>query len=277
MEKLLGKPIKEKLLSILQERADLTKKVSFYLYSDKDSLPSAAYLRSIKKLLTSLNINFEEGFINKEDSRENNLSNFKKDAARHTSIIMARPLNVDYENDFILKIGTNNDPDMMSDVNKGKLYSGDLRYLPATAKAVKMILEFYNIDVTGKKAFVLGRSNTVGLPVFELLNKKNALVSIAHSRVSSEEINKEAKNSDYIFLCTGKEGLIKKESFSKDAVIIDCGYSRGDGGGDLGFIPEEGSIKAYTPVPGGVGTITSLCLIINAIFLATGVEITLNS
>jgi len=126
-------------------------------------------------------------------------------------------------------------------------------------------LENYHIDVEGKRALVLGRSTEVGYPCFQLLNKMNAAVTLAHSKVDSATLSSYVKQADIIILATGKPDLIKKEDLNKDVIIIDCGFN--PDGGDLGFVPNEGEVKAYTPVPGGVGSLTSYCLLLNAIHL----------
>ncbi len=260
---LSGKEVKPSLLALACSDSNLPK-LSFYLYSDKDSLPSFYYLKGIKKILTELNIPFTEGFLDKNDKEENNLARFKEEE-KGKYVIVARPLGISYEDKFLSLIDPSYDPDMMTTINKGKLYSGDLNYLPATAKSVKEILKFFKLDIASKKCLVLGRSLTVGLPLAELINKGNGLLVLAHSKVSSIMLNKEAKEADFIFLATGKPSLISRESFNPQQVVIDCGFSKG--GGDLGFVPNDDELSSYTPVPGGVGVLTSICLILNALFL----------
>lgn len=240
------------------------KNLHFYLYSDKDNIPCFYYLKGIKKVLDELIIPYDEGFYDKEKSVSQNLETFKEEL-QNKQVILARPLGIKEEKQFIDVIPSHFDPDMMSDVNKGKLYSGDIHYLPATSLSVKEIIDNYKIDLEGKKCLILGRSNTVGLPVFELVNKYNGLATLAHSKIPSSLIQKEAMESEVIFLCTGKEGLIERESFNENQIIIDCGFSKN--GGDLGFIPEENEFSAYTPVPGGVGALTSYCLVLNSLML----------
>ena len=80
-------------------------------------------------------------------------------------VVLARPLPSDYENKLIPLIESNYVPDMMSDINKGKLYSGDLKYLSATAQSVLSIIKYYKLDIEDKKIMIVGRSLIVGLPV----------------------------------------------------------------------------------------------------------------
>ena len=263
MTTLLTKPLKENLISELKANPNLTK-LSFYLYSDKDNLACFYYLKGIKKLLEFLSIPYFEGFLDRKLTKEENLSTFKEES-HEKFVILARPLSISYEEDFISSINPDYDPDMMSLLNKGKLYSGDLGYLPATAQSVKHIIDSYSLSLKGKKCLVVGRSLTVGLPVMELINRYDGLVTLAHSKVDSQIFSLEAIESDFIFLCSGKSGLIPREFFSPEQTIIDCGFSAN--GGDLGFVPSDNELSAYTPVPGGVGVLTSCFLIKNALLL----------
>lgn len=263
MKILSGKDLKESLKEeILKD--ENTRNLVFYLYSSEENKPSFYYLKGIKKLLDSLSISYSEGFLDKEKTKEENLKQFEEES-KGRMVILARPLLVDYENEFISRIPADYDPDMMSFENRGRLYSGDLDYLPATARSVKTILDRYEIDLVGKRCLVIGRSNTVGLPVFELVNRYDGLAVLAHSKVNPAVLNLEAVESDVIFLCSGKPGLIQKEYLRDDQIVIDCGFN--PEGGDLGFVPEENELSAYTPVPGGVGALTSYCLILNALTL----------
>lgn len=263
MKILSGKDLKESIKEEILADSKL-KDLSFYLYSNEENKPSYYYLKGIKKLLESLNIPYVEEALDKNKSKEENLELFKSHS-QGKMVILARPLLVDYEEEFIKLIPSKYDPDMMSDENRGKLYSGNIDYLPATAKSVKIILDRYNINLQGKRCLIIGRSNTVGLPVFELCNKYNGLCVLAHSKIDSKLIALEVIESDYIFLCSGKQGLIDRNYFTSEQTVIDCGYN--PNGGDLGFVPNDDELEAYTPVPGGVGALTSYCLILNALML----------
>lgn len=261
---LSGKELRPKIEAEINEALKKSH-VVFYLYSNKDDFASQAYLRGIKKTLEKFNVPYEEGYIDLSLSKEENIAAFIKES-KGKAVLLARPLHVEYEHDFISLIPGENDPDMLSDINRGLLFGGDLNYLTATSQSVKIILEEYNIPVEGKKALVLGRSTEVGYPCFQLLNKKNAAVTLVHSRVDDKTISSYVKEADIIILATGKQGLVHQEDLTGKQYIIDCGFH--PNGGDLGFVPEEGSVLGYTPVPGGVGSLTSYCLLLNAIHLS---------
>lgn len=262
-----------KILSGKQLRPILAEKIKkeiedaplcFFLYSNKEDFASQAYLRSIKKMLASFGVPFKEDFIDPEQGEKQNLFHFKEES-KGCSILLARPLHVSYESKFLSLINSESDPDMLTEENRGKLFGGDLNYLTATSQSVKYLLEEYQIPLSGKKAVVLGRSTEVGYPCFQLLNKRDCATTLLHSKVDSKTICSFIKEADIIILATGKSNLVPRECFNSNQVLIDCGFN--PNGGDLGFIPKEGEFAAYTPVPGGVGSLTSYCLLLNAIHL----------
>ncbi len=264
MTLLSGKTIRPLFLEELKKERE-TRNISFFLYSAKEDFSAQAYLRGIKKMLDSLSIPYVEDFLDLSKSEEENLSLFQEHS-KGKMILLARPLKVPYEKKFLALIGPDQDPDMFHPENVGRLYQGDLNYLPATAASVREIISFYKIPTEGKRAVILGRSNEVGYPCFALLNKLNATVSLLHSKTEESVKEDLVRNADILVLATGKSGLVKREWLSPKCVILDCGFSAH--GGDLGFVPKEGEVAAYTPVPGGVGALTSLCLVKNAFFLS---------
>ena len=261
MKVLSGKEIrpllKEEIINKLQE-----KKISFLLYLDKENEDCNAYLKSIEKLLSSFSIEYRVSYYDKNKNEEENLLEFKNEI-KDSSVLILRPLGVKNEKSFIDSIPSSKDPDMLTDINRGILFSGNLNYLPATAKSVEQIVKHYHVETKGKKVLVVGRSLSVGLAMFELFQVLDATVTLAHSKTSEEDLKLYAKQADIIVLASGRKNLIKREWLSKKTTIIDCGYSYNSG--DLGFVPEEDELVAYTPVPGGVGSLTSYCLLLNAL------------
>lgn len=263
MKILSGKEIRPLLADIIRKEMEGIQ-FSFYLFSDKEDYPSQAYLRGIKKTLDSFGVDYVEDFLDRTAGKEKNIKNFKEHS-KGRFILLARPLKIDYEEELISFIPPCQDADMFHVENRGKLFSGDLGYLTATSKSVKFILEQYHIETEGKKAVILGRSLEVGYPCFQLMNKKNAAVTLLHSKVSQDVLSTYVKDADILILATGKSGLVRREDLNPNMVVIDCGFN--PHGGDLGFIPEENELSAYTPVPGGVGPLTSCFLLENAVFL----------
>lgn len=263
MIKLLGKEIRNNDLELIKSKViEYKSQLSFALFFSHDSPEAVSYTNMIEKLLMNLNIYYEKYPITKTKQDFQTLLKYKK---KNFFIILARPLNYSDEK-FISMLDPNYDPDMLTYENMGKLYSGNSYYLPATAKAVSRIIEHYKIEVNSKKVCVFGRSISVGLPLFMYFQQKNATCTLIHSKTDKKDIANIVKQSDIIVLATGKQGLIDKKWLNNKQIVIDCGYNA-NGLGDLGFIPDDDSIEAYTPVPGGVGPITISSLILNTIYL----------
>ncbi len=151
----------------------------------------------------------------------------------------------------------------------GMLISGKARYIPATPKAILEILDYYNIPVAGKNVVVIGRSMTVGLPISIILASKskfgNATVSLCHSK--TKDISKYTKRADIIIMATGRPGLLTADMVTRKAIVIDVGttYKSGKLLGDVHFATVSEKVKAITPVPGGVGPVTTASLFQNLV------------
>lgn len=261
MELLYGKPVREKILALIEDKIKSGISFNAYLIYNPSCIEASIYKNQIEKLLTKLNIPNFDCSISDYNQAKKAIQKANSDPLG--MIFVSRPLSIENENELIEDINPNKDPDMLTSSNLGKLTKGNLNYLSGTSQAVRQIIDFYNISLQGKKVLVLGRSISVGLPIFLMTLKKNALASIVHSKISLEDISKQVRESEVIILATGKRGLVKKEDVNLNQIIIDCGYHE-DSSGDLGFLPEA---KMFTPVPKGVGPVTIASLILNAFFL----------
>ena len=144
--------------------------------------------------------------------------------------------------------------------------TGDFDFLPCTPAGVMALFEEYGIDVSGKKAAVIGRSNIVGKPMAMLLLHKNATVTICHSR--TKDIEKILRESDIIIAAVGKESFVKGDMVSEGCVVMDVGINRNSEGklcGDVDFCEVSKKASFITPVPGGVGPMTIITLMGNVI------------
>ncbi len=169
------------------------------------------------------------------------------------------------EQTIIDEIAEEKDVDGFSTISKGKLLSGAEAFYPATPYGIIKLLKHYNIDMCGKRAVVVGRSNIVGKPMALLLLNENATVTIAHSKTNNLEAY--TKEADILVVAVGKAKLITKNMVKENAVIIDVGMNRKDGVlcGDVDF-EDVSQIASYiTPVPGGVGPLTIVYLLENTI------------
>jgi len=149
-------------------------------------------------------------------------------------------------------INPKKDVDGLNATSFGNMVMGLPSFVPATPGAIMAILKYYNIDLEGKKAVVVGRSNILGKPVAMLLLNANATVTICHSK--TKDLDNILKEADVVVAALGKPRYIKASLLKKGSVIIDAGYNEGNiGDVDLDKIDESIS---YTPVPGGVGPVT---------------------
>ena len=169
------------------------------------------------------------------------------------------------EREIIGKISPKKDVDGFHPINIGKLYTGLNPYaICCTPLGIMKLLDEYKINLEGKSALVIGRSNIVGRPMAELLLRRNATVTIAHSKTKDLKII--SKNSDIIVSATGCPKTVKADMVKKGAVIIDVGITRLGGGkitGDVDFKEVHELASYITPVPGGVGPMTIACLMEN--------------
>ena len=170
--------------------------------------------------------------------------------------------------EIIDTISADKDVDGLTTLNLGKLVSKSPDAIePCTPKGCMELLKRYNINPSGKKAIVLGRSTLVGKPIALLLNNANATVTMAHSR--TKNINNELKEADIIIAAIGQAEFINGNFIKQNAVVIDVGINaiERDGKrilvGDVEFASAESKASFITPVPGGVGPMTVAMLLQN--------------
>ncbi|MDO5033325.1 MAG: bifunctional 5,10-methylenetetrahydrofolate dehydrogenase/5,10-methenyltetrahydrofolate cyclohydrolase [Eubacteriales bacterium] len=160
------------------------------------------------------------------------------------------------------KIAFEKDVEGVTIVNAGKLFVGDKGFVPCTPQAVMEILHAMQVPLEGKHAVVIGRSNVVGKPVSILLQKDNCTVTMCHSR--SKDLPGLSRQADILVTAVGKAKLVDSSYTNPDQIIIDVAINLDEEGklcGDVDFADVEGKVKAITPVPGGVGTVTNAVLL----------------
>lgn len=168
------------------------------------------------------------------------------------------------ELEVLMHIDPYKDVDGLHPTNIGLLELGIPRYIPCTPKGIITLLKYYEVDVSGKNALVIGRSKLVGKPISTLLLKENATVTTAHSK--TKDLDKIIKEYDIVVVAIGKAERIQAESLAEHQIIIDVGIHRVD---DqlTGDVSKESynKVKAITPVPKGVGPMTIASLLENTI------------
>ena len=178
-------------------------------------------------------------------------------------ILMLRPLPKQLDEKQIEnKIDPRKDLDGISPLNLAKVYAGDESgYAPCTADAVIEMLDYAGIDIKGKRVTVVGRSLVIGKPVSMLLMKRNATVTVCHTK--TVDMAGTCKNAEILVAAAGSARMIKKEYVADGAVVIDVGINVDDEGnlcGDVDFDAISDIAAAATPVPGGVGSVTTSVL-----------------
>ena len=155
------------------------------------------------------------------------------------------------------------DVDCMTDGSMSGVFTGkNVGFPPCTPQACMEILDYYGIDCTGKKAVVVGRSLVVGKPAAMMLIKKNATVTVCHTR--TVDMPSVVKEADIVIVAAGRAGVVDASYVAPGQTIIDVGINVNAEGklcGDVAFDEVEPIVDAITPVPGGVGSVTTSVLV----------------
>ena len=161
------------------------------------------------------------------------------------------------EEKVLLAIDPEKDVDGFHPMNMGRLWSGNPLMIPSTPAGIMEMFREYDVELSGKRAVVIGRSNIVGKPMAQLLMMADATVKIAHSK--KENLRELTKEADVLVVAIGRDRMIKAEDVKEGAVVIDVGMNRDEDGklhGDVDFDEVKDVASLITPVPGGVGPMT---------------------
>ena len=175
------------------------------------------------------------------------------------------PKHID-ENKVIRAISPEKDVDGFHPMNVGKMLIGQETFLPCTPYGIMQLLERSNVDISGKHAVIIGRSNIVGKPMGQLLLQKDATVTYCHSR--TDDLKKFTLQADILIVAIGMAKFITGDYIKEGAVVIDVGMNRDENGklcGDVDYESAEKQASAITPVPGGVGPMTITMLLKNTV------------
>lgn len=268
-----GKALSEKIYErIKTEVSKLKKKPTLAVIITSDNEAGKIYVRNKKRACENTGINSvtvefdetvsDEEFLSKIDELNKN--------PEVDAIMVQLPIPRHLDTEKILNsISPEKDADGLHYINAGKLFTGQIpNSVACTPKGIIRILDEYGINVEGKHAVVIGRSNLVGKPIAQLLMQKNATVTHLHSK--SKNIEFFTKNADIIVVATGKPKMLKGDMVKEGVVIIDVGISRVDGklSGDVDFDSVAPKASFITPVPKGVGPMTVAMLIQNTLELS---------
>lgn len=197
---------------------------------------------------------------------EETIQNLNEDSSVD-GILLFRPLPKHLSQERVKdRIAGAKDVDGMGGVNAAYVYEGNKEgYAPCTAQAVMELLDFYRIDLTGKKVVIIGRSLVVGKPLAMLLLGRDATVTICHTK--TRHLASESKKADILIVCAGSAKMVGLDFTHREQIVIDVGIHMAEGKlcGDVDYEAVAGHVGAITPVPGGVGTVTTSVLLKNTL------------
>ena len=197
------------------------------------------------------------------------LDGLNRDPAVH-GILVFRPLPKTLSEERLAeRIAPEKDVDCLGRINTAYVFAGDERaYPPCTPQAVMEMLDYYGVDLTGKKAVVIGRSMVVGKPLSMLLLKKHATVTVCHTR--TQNLAEECRRADVLIACAGAKRMVGAEFVRAGQAVLDVGiHADGDSlCGDVDAAAVADTVAALTPVPGGVGTVTTSVLLKHTLLAA---------
>ena len=233
-----------------------------------DDKPSQLYVNNKHKQATassikSMHVNLPGNISQSE--LEQKISELGNDATIN-GILIQMPLPKGLNEDSVIEmIPTNKDVDGLKEQNLGKLIVGNDVLRPCTPLGVMRLIEYYNLETSGKKALVIGRSRLVGMPQVIMFGSKgiDCTVTLAHSR--TKNLDDLISESEIVVPAIGVPGIINSKNVKKGAILLDVGISSDDKGihGDVDFDSVDGIAKAVTPMPGGTGPMTVACLLEN--------------
>jgi methylenetetrahydrofolate dehydrogenase (NADP+)/methenyltetrahydrofolate cyclohydrolase len=225
-----------------------------------------AYERGALKRAENTGVNVQQFVFDKDMSQDDLLDEIDKinnDDSIH-GVLMFRPLPPQIDDETVRNaLAPEKDVDGITDMSMAGVYSGsDTGFPPCTAEACIQILDYYDVDLKGKNVAVIGRSQVIGKPVAMMLIGKNATVTVCHTK--TEDMADICHNKDIIIAAAGHQGTVTEDFLSPDQTVIDVAINFDDEGnmcGDVDFPAAENIVDAITPVPGGVGTVTTSMLI----------------
>ena len=268
--KLVSKELREKIRSDVSKfitATGVTPGLAVVLVGNDPA--SAVYVRNKHKACLDAGINSIQITLPEETSEEELLQVIgelnKRDDAHGILVQLPLPRHINEEK-IINAISPDKDVDAFHPENVGKIMIGSYDFLPCTPAGIISLLDYYNVDISGKNCVVVGRSNIVGKPMSLLLLERNGTVTIAHSK--TKDLKAVCKTADILVVAIGKAKFIGSDYIKEGAVVIDVGINRLEDGtlaGDVDFESVAPISSLITPVPGGVGPMTITTLLMNTL------------
>ena len=260
-----GKALAEKLQAKLAEKtaklkAETGQEPGLVVILVGDNPASQVYVRNKERSALAAGFRSEVVRLPESTSQEELLTliaKYNQDPTWHGILVqLPLPAHIDDEA-VLLAIDPEKDVDGFHPTNMGRLWSGHPLMIPSTPAGIMEMFREYKVDLEGKNAVVIGRSNIVGKPMAQLLLSKNATVTLTHSR--THHLAKIAKKADILVVAIGRGHFVTKDFVKEGAVVIDVGMNRDENGkliGDVKFAEVAEVASLITPVPKGVGPMT---------------------
>lgn len=233
---------------------------------------SAVYVRNKHKACIEVGIDSHQIELPEQTSEDELLSKIDELNADGgvNGILVQLPLPKHINEERVIeRISPMKDVDAFSPSSVGRIMIGNYSLLPCTPAGIIALLDYYKVEIEGKRCVVIGRSNIVGKPMAMLLMERNGTVTVCHSR--TKELSKICREADIIVVAIGKPEFLRGDMVKDGAVIIDVGINRLNSGklvGDVCFDEVSKVASMITPVPGGVGPMTITMLLYNTLSAA---------
>lgn len=264
-----GKSLKGEILSGLAEEVKALDKVpTLCVIQVGDDEASNVYINQKRKMCSEIGYNFIHEKYDDSITEEELLKNIDRFNSNDNidAILVQMPLPSGInEKNIQNAVNKYKDVDGLNDSNIVDLISGKSSLYPCTACGVISLLDKYGVTLEGSNVVIVGRSSLVGMPLFHMLENRNATVTLCHSK--TRNLQSITKNADIIISATGVKGLIKEDMVKNNAVVVDVGITRENGKlyGDVDFDNVSKKASLITPVPGGVGPMTIASLAQNVL------------
>ncbi|SKA76782.1 methylenetetrahydrofolate dehydrogenase (NADP+) / methenyltetrahydrofolate cyclohydrolase [Clostridium sp. USBA 49] len=265
--KLISQKLRMEIKDLIEERIKLGFRrpclASILVGEDGGSL---YYMNNQKNICDKLNVQYKKVLLNKNIDEVqlieviNNLNNDKEIDGIIIQMPLPKHIN---EKKITSNLNYLKDVDGLTDVNLGKFYKGDDCFEPCTPQSIIHLIKSTGFNIEGKHAVIIGRSNIVGKPVWELLLRENATVTMCHSK--TKNLKNICNQADILICAIGKPEFINAEYIKEGAIVIDVGTTKVNDEikGDVLFNEVISKASYITPVPGGVGAMTTTMLIKN--------------
>ena len=264
-----GKSLKGEILSGLAEEVKALDKVpTLCVIQVGDDEASNVYINQKRKMCNDIGYNFIHEKYDDSITEDELLKNIERFNSNDNidAILVQMPLPSGINEKSIQNaVNKYKDVDGLNDSNIVDLISGKSSLYPCTACGVISLLDKYGVILEGSNVVIVGRSSLVGMPLFHMLENRNATVTLCHSK--TRNLQSITKNADIIISATGVKGLIKEDMVNNNTVVVDVGITRENGKlyGDVDFDSVSRKASLITPVPGGVGPMTIASLAQNVL------------